>query len=177
MWGTVQLIWQSHFCRAKKMKKISYGLPLLFLTAATSVSWAGGKKLHAAFGAALLGMSVLHALQHRKKLAADAVKGVGELGFLEMLSFPQSRLEAIVRAVDVASYLPGRIRLRSRQIIGNESLCQQVRQELGAFSELDTVEVNGITGSILIEYEPMQLRKNEQLARIERYIIKQMKGR
>lgn len=159
------------------MQKLSYGVPLFLLTAGTAVSAAGGKNLHLALGAALVGTSLLHSWQHKKKLAADAAKGVNKVGLLEIMNLPKNRLELIIHSVDVASYLPGRIRLRSKHLVGNSKLREQVMQELGAFAEIDEIDINTLTGSILIKYEPVKLRKNVELDRIEQYIMKQAKGR
>ena len=85
---------------------------------------------------------------------------------------PGSKLELFVRSLDVASYLPGRIRLYSKKLIGNASLEKKVQEKLGAFAEISAVATNTATGSILIEYNPEALRRNEELRGIEDYIIK-----
>ena len=85
---------------------------------------------------------------------------------------PGSKLELFVRSVSVASYLPGRIRLYAKKLVGNAPLEKKVQDKLRAFAEISAVTTNNATGSILIEYDPDVLRRNEELKRIEDYIIK-----
>ena len=85
------------------------------------------------------------------------------------------KLEVLLRSVDVASYIPGRIRLRSKKLIGNAKLERNIKTQLGAYNEIDAVETSLVTGSILITYEPARLRQNSELARAERYIATHVK--
>ncbi|MBR3723381.1 MAG: hypothetical protein IKN12_11585 [Selenomonadaceae bacterium] len=50
----------------RKKKKSSLGVPLLIATIGTVASIAISKKIHVGFGIALAGLSLLHALQHKK---------------------------------------------------------------------------------------------------------------
>ncbi len=52
----------------RKKKKSSLGIPLLVATVGTIASLAISKKLHMGFGIALAGLSLLHALQHKKSI-------------------------------------------------------------------------------------------------------------
>ncbi len=90
---------------------------------------------------------------------------------METLQIPTNRLDLFIRSVEISSYLPGRIRLRSKSLIGNPSLKNDVHRQLTAFHEISSVEINTLTGSILILYEPEQLRKNEELRKVEAYIM------
>ena len=85
------------------------------------------------------------------------------------------KLELLLRSVDVASYIPGRIRLRSKKLIGNSKLEQEIKNQLGAFSEIETIEISTMTGSILITYTPEVLRRNVDLLKAERYIATHVK--
>ena len=80
------------------------------------------------------------------------------------------KLELLLRSVDIASYIPGRIRLRSKKLIGNNKLEQEIKRQLGAFSEIETIEISTVTGSILITYVPEVLRRNVDLFKVEKYI-------
>ncbi|MCR5559172.1 MAG: hypothetical protein K6F62_02270 [Schwartzia sp.] len=91
-------------------------------------------------------------------------------GFLDMTLFPQSKLDFFVRAVDVASYIPGRTRLYTRALVGNEALAKQVEDELSSAAGMKSVRTNTTTGSILLEYDQKILRTNPDLARMEDYI-------
>lgn len=72
--------------------------------------------------------------------------------------------------------MPGRVRLYSRQMIGNPALEEEVRRRLGALAELESV-TNTETGSILITYLPERLRANAELRRAEEYIVKHARRR
>ncbi len=150
------------------MKQISLGIPMLGAVAGTILSLAlPSKRGHIICGAVWTGLSVLHAWQYRKKLQQD-IKMNG--GFLDMTLFPQSKLDFFVRAVDVASYIPGRTRLYTRALVGNEALAKQVEDELSSAAGMKSVRTNTTTGSILLEYDQKILRTNPDLARMEDYI-------
>ena len=85
------------------------------------------------------------------------------------------KLEILLRSVEVASYIPGRIRLRSKKLVGNLSLEQKIKSQLSAFSEIDMVEISIVTGSILITYVPEKLRQNVDLLKAEKYIASHVK--
>ena len=92
-------------------------------------------------------------------------------------AIPQSAMDVFVRTTDIASYMPGRVRLYSRQMIGNPALEEEVRRRLGALAELESVTTNMETGSILITYLPERLRANAELRRAEEYIVKHARRR
>jgi len=79
-------------------------------------------------------------------------------------AIPQSAVDVFVRTTDIASYMPGRVRLYSKQLVN------KVQARLGALMEIERVETNIETGSILITYEPERLRANAQLRRVEDYM-------
>ena len=85
-------------------------------------------------------------------------------------AIPQSAMELFVRTTDIASYMPGRVRLYSKQLVNNAVLETQVRAYLGALAEIERVDTNIATGSILIVYEPERLRANAELRRVEDYM-------
>ena len=94
---------------------------------------------------------------------------------------PMSKLDLFLRTVRVASYIPGRARLYHKDLVGNWALAQKVRSVLLGYEELDSagggaVTINTNTGSVLIEYDPAVLRKNEELRRAEAYIMNNNKG-
>ncbi len=160
------------------MKNLSLGWPLAIASAGTLISLAtGAKGAHVVFGTAWAGLSALHAYQYRKKLCSDVngSKIFNENGVLNFMAknfdfIPKSKLDLFIRSVEIASYMPGRVRLYSNSLVGNETLKAQVEDALRGYEELKQVTVSTTTGSILIEYVPDALRKNEELARAERYI-------
>ena len=85
------------------------------------------------------------------------------------------KLELLLRSVEVVSYIPGRVRLRSRKLVGNGKLEIEIKRQLGAFAEIESVDTNTVTGSILITYTPEVLRHNVDLLRAEKYIISHAK--
>ena len=85
------------------------------------------------------------------------------------------KLEMLLRSVEIASYIPGRIRLRSKRLVGNIKIEQEIQAQLAAFSEISSVETSTVTGSILITYVPEILRQNVDLLRAERYIASHVK--
>ena len=58
------------------------------------------------------------------------------------------------KAVHIASFTPGRVRLRSEQLRDNEALAVQLRSALSKMEALQQVEVRPMTGSVLIHYDP-----------------------
>lgn len=85
------------------------------------------------------------------------------------------KLELLLRSVEVASYIPGRVRLRSKKLIGNTSLEQKIKAQLGVYSEIESIETSTMTGSILITYVPEILRKNIDLFKAEKYFATHVK--
>ena len=92
------------------------------------------------------------------------------MNIMASLQIPTNQLDFFIRSVEISSYLPGRIRLRSKNLIGNPGLEQEVQTQLTAFREIQSVETNTVTGSILILYEPAELRQNADLKKAEEYI-------
>ena len=90
---------------------------------------------------------------------------------------PQSAADLFVRSTDIASYMPGRVRLYSKQLVNNATLEAQVQAHLSALAEIERVETNIATGSILITYEPERLRANAELRRVENYMRTHAKRR
>lgn len=106
-------------------------------------------------------------------------RGLPDLEIFEAVraAIPASALELFLRSTEVASYMPGRVRLYSRQMIGNATLAAEVQRRLGALAELDSVTTNTDTGSILITYLPERLRANAELRRAEEYIVRHARRR
>ena len=101
-----------------------------------------------------------------------AVMGLWEEALLNLgISIPTSRLDLFIRSVEIASYLPGRVRLYSKKLVGSPALAGEVEAHLGSFPEISGVETSTDTGSILIRYVPDTLRRNPELRRVEEYIM------
>ena len=96
---------------------------------------------------------------------------------LDGIKMPKNRLDIFIRSVEIASFIPGRIRLYSKQVKGNAEMARQVERELLRFEELSEIKVNPVTGSILIRYTPQLLHSNKELTRVEDYIRTHVKKR
>lgn len=86
------------------------------------------------------------------------------------IQIPKNKLDLFIRSVEISSFIPGRIRLYAKRLIGNEPLAREIQTRLRAFKELSEVETNTVTGSILIKYTPQLLHTNPDLTRVEEYI-------
>ena len=99
------------------------------------------------------------------------------MGIMDTLQIPTGQLDLFIRSVEISSYLPGRIRLRSKNLVNNPGLERTVQARLSAFAEIDSVETSTMTGSILIKYAPERLRQNAELRKVEEYIISHARGK
>lgn len=93
------------------------------------------------------------------------------MSFFENLQIPTNTLDVFIRSVEISSYIPGRVRLYSKNLVNNPALEQQVQAQLKAFREIQSVATSTVTGSILIQYEPEVLRQNAELRKVETYIM------
>lgn len=90
---------------------------------------------------------------------------------------PTSKWDLIMRSVTISSYLPGRIRLYSKKLVGNADLGRKVYAYIASHKEIDKVDVNVLTGSVLITYRTQVLRANRELVRVENYIMSHVERR
>ena len=90
---------------------------------------------------------------------------------------PTSKWDLIMRSVTISSYLPGRIRLYSKELVGNADLGRKVYAYIASYKEIDEVDINVLTGSVLIIYRPQVLRTNRELVRVENYIMSHVERR
>ena len=90
---------------------------------------------------------------------------------------PTSKWDLIMRSVTISSYLPGRIRLYSKKLVGNADLGRKVYAYIASYKEIDEVDINVLTGSVLIIYRPQVQRTNRELVRVENYIMSHVERR
>jgi len=158
------------------MKSNLYGIPLFIAAIGTITALCmENKKMHAAFGVLWSGLSVLHGWQHRGNMEKVLRKRVKKMDLFHTLNIPKSKLEIFIRTAEISSYIPGRIRLHSRVLVGNDVLNRQLLGYLRSFREFSEVETNLLTGSILICYTPQYLHTNSELTRAEKYIRKHVR--
>ena len=89
---------------------------------------------------------------------------------LQKLPLPPTKLGALIGSMRPAAYMPGRMRLYSLSLMGNEKLKEQILAYFADCPEVDKVECSTLTGSVLITYEPEFFAENEELAQIEAYV-------
>lgn len=154
----------------KSFKRLPLGLPLTVSGLATIATIFAGKKAHIAFGAVWGVLSILHALQHAGKLKHDAKDIIGQTAHRAADKAEQISLHAFLAGTDIASYLPGRIRVYNLALAGNARLAGQVTSFLRSFEGIEDAVVSLPTGSLLITYAPDELRRNPHLANIESFI-------
>ena len=159
------------------LKKIPLGLPLTVSGLATIATIFAGKKAHIAFGAFWGLLSILHGLQHAGKLEHDAKELIGQTAHRAADKAEQISLHAFLAGTDIASYLLGRIRVYNLALAGNAKLADQVSSFVRSFSGVTDAKVALNTGSLLITYEPDELRKNPHLANIETFVREHAKIR
>ena len=161
----------------KSFKRLPLGLPLTVSGLATIATIFVGKKAHIAFGAFWGLLSILHGLQQAGKLEHDAKELIGQTAHRAADKAEQISLHAFLAGTDIASYLPGRIRVYNLALAGNAKLADQVSSFVRSFSGVTDAKVALNTGSLLITYEPDELRKNPHLANIETFVREHAKIR
>ena len=155
----------------KSLKQVPLSVPMAASAVLTAVSLAGkNKQLHFWSGLCWLGLSAIHAWQHGTKVKKDIQNGVKKMGIMDFMNIPKNKIDMFIRTVEIASYVPGRIRLYSKQLANNPENCRKVKDYLRSYKELSEVEINEVTGSILIKYTPQLLHTNKELTKVEEYI-------
>jgi len=99
------------------------------------------------------------------------------MGLLDGWQIPTGSLDFFIRSVEIASYLPGRIRLYSSKLVGDERAAQNLKSKLKSYAGIESAEINTVTGSILIAYDPQKLALNPELKKVEEYIKTHAKKR
>ncbi|MDQ0203286.1 HMA2 domain-containing protein [Pectinatus haikarae] len=159
------------------MQKMPLGLPLLISMGGTIFSLAGRRGMHKHWGVIFTCLSFWHVYQYRRKIYKDFCDLTEELKKVDIFAsfLPNKDLASIVKKAEIASYIPGRIRIYSRQLVNNGYAEGMLQKMISRYKEIDDVRINILTGSVLIEYRPEILRKNKELADIETYIQTRIK--
>ncbi len=151
------------------MARISYGWPLFISLAGTVGSLAvDSKKGHIICGAVMTGISILHALQHRKAIAGSMQKKIDRAA--DYIRLPHTQPDFFMRGVEIAFYMPGRMRLYCSHLEGNAHYKEHIAKYLRAFADVGRVQLNHVSGSILITYDTEKIKEYPDLARVEDYI-------
>lgn len=64
----------------------------------------------------------------------------------------------VAEGVKVASFIPGRVRIKVDELKGAEALAKRVEAELAEVPGIKTVEANGLSGSVLVKYDRKTIR-------------------
>ncbi len=64
--------------------------------------------------------------------------------------------------------IPGRLRIKSLKVKQNPRASEEIRMALSSLQGLGTVEINNITGSILVNYNPGVLNSKDITSLLER---------
>lgn len=70
--------------------------------------------------------------------------------------------------LNVASFVPGRIRCYSNLLKDNPQNALSLKNMFAKFDDLIDLQINTLTGSVLIKYEPCELIQHEALVKIEK---------
>lgn len=158
------------------MKRLNLRVPLTIGMAGTVASlFIKSKRVHIAFGVVWTIASLAHMFQYKKVLQKEIKKGFTKMNLFKAIGIPTNKMEWFLEFVEVGSYLPGRIRVYSKNLVNNPSLKQQVESSLNKYKELDKVTINLLSGSVLIEYDPEKIKTNEELCSIEDYLRRKAK--
>jgi hypothetical protein len=65
--------------------------------------------------------------------------------------------------IKISSFVPGRLRLRVERVKRDKDFAQAVEERLGAIDGIKQVDINGLTGSVLVSYDPAKLARPESL--------------
>jgi hypothetical protein len=73
-----------------------------------------------------------------------------------------------INGIRVSHFIPGRVRLKAAVIKNNPPFAQKIIELFEEIKGIRQVEVNFLTGSLLIEYEAAELRSPESAHRLGR---------
>ncbi len=59
--------------------------------------------------------------------------------------------------VQIVHFIPGRVRFKAERIKRSPAFTSEVQQRLGALAGVQQVEINPLTGSVLVVYDPQVL--------------------
>lgn len=151
--------------------KLAIGMlgSLGFCLAALPVSSKG----HKAAGLMFSGLSLMHMHQYRKGLQRYLGKENDDIKNLlsEIGEAVKKKMLQHLTGVQVLHYIPGRVRLYSRQIHNKTDKAKALYDYLADIKEIKQFNINSQTGSVLIEYLPEAVAGNKFLQEIEILIV------
>ena len=142
-------------------------LPLTGAFIGTLATLFVGKKWHLGFGILWSVLSLWHGFQHAGKMKMDAKRLLNE-----EYGDNATQLKNFAAKFNIASFVPGRLRVYHAGLVANDVLARQLEGYVGSFTGVKKATANTITGSLLIEYDPTLLRTKKVLAALEQKIGK-----
>lgn len=86
--------------------------------------------------------------------------------FLHKLGIPTDKASYILNEVEVAHFIQGRVRVIYPKLKHDDELYLKVKRELSSIKELSDFTINRITGSVVLRYEPQNIKPNSFLAEL-----------
>ena len=78
----------------------------------------------------------------------------------------------MIRDVKIIHFIPGRVRLRIQEIKENAKLAREIQQAFINIPGITTVDMNPLTGSVLIKYDPKSLLQQASLDQLSETLTK-----
>ena len=86
--------------------------------------------------------------------------------FLQKLGIPTSKASYILNEVEVAHFIQGRVRVVYPKLKHDDELYLKVKKELSSVKEISEFTINRITGSVVLKYDPENIKPNSFLAEL-----------
>lgn len=88
------------------------------------------------------------------------------MNLLNALLPAKAKASFIIKQVEVASMIPGRLRVICKDLKTDVELRNQVEEQLKSVSAISSYTLNEVTGSVLINYDPEKLRGDKFLTEL-----------
>ncbi|WP_027940493.1 HMA2 domain-containing protein [Anaerobiospirillum succiniciproducens] len=88
------------------------------------------------------------------------------MSLLKSLIPAKTKANYIVSQVEVASLIPGRLRVICKALKTDADLRRQVEEQLKSVGAISSYKINDITGSVLIHYETEKVSKDKFLTEL-----------
>lgn len=154
------------------MKHSTTNLGLVISLGGSLLALPFSKKYHVAFGIMLTALASVHSWQHRKsitKYLSNKTIGRGR-GLASCTNYPPQKtsISFLDHNMRVMHYLPGRVRLYSRQLLNNLDNADRIKEYLNSVPEIHNFSINPATGSVLLQYSPDDVGCNSFLVDVEK---------
>ena len=86
--------------------------------------------------------------------------------FMHKLGIPTDKVSYILNEVEVAHFIQGRVRVVYPKLKHDDELYLKIKNELSSVKELSDFTINRITGSVVLKYDPQNIKPNSFLAEL-----------